>query len=127
MGDVRMSKTESFAARKEEVLQRIAVTEANTKAQLEKMKTVQEEYDKLLQTKKDMQEALDSRREMAAMAVMLEKETTRNQTALDEVQTKLNNLNKEETTITQSSMTKSKKKREKKKRRKLEIQKLTSK
>jgi len=65
-----MSKTESFAARKEEVLQRIAVTEANTKAQLEKMKVVQEEYDKLLQTKQEMQEALDSRREMAAMAVI---------------------------------------------------------
>jgi len=57
----------------------------------------------------------------------LEEETTRNQTALDEVQSKLNNLNKEEAMITQSPMTKSKKKREKKKRRKLEIQKLTSK
>merc|ERR1711890_70494 len=69
-GDIRMSKpktdTENYAKRKEEVLQRIAETEANTKVQVEKMKKVQEEYDRLLLPKQEMQEALDARRELAA-------------------------------------------------------------
>merc|ERR1711909_143701 len=108
----RRPDTESFAARKEAVLQRIAITEANTEAQLEKMREVQEEYDRLL----------DSKREMKAMAVKFEEETARNEKALNQVQRQLRNLNREEARITQPPMTKSKKKREKKNRKKLEKQ-----